>query len=85
MKCGVVIAAPKEEISGKDFVVEWLPSKERTRFQRGSTGGKLYDSGTIYWLWSIIRIHSNFCYSIIIDSPALKRGRVSAGDMNQMD
>ena len=36
-----MIAAPKEEISGKDFVVEWLASKERTRFQRGSTGGKL--------------------------------------------
>jgi len=36
-----VIAAPKEEMSGKYFVVEWLPTKERTRFQRGSTGGKI--------------------------------------------
>ena len=36
-----MIVAPKEEISGKDFVVEWLGSKERTRFQRGNTGGKL--------------------------------------------
>ncbi len=36
-----MIAAPKEEMSGKYFVVEWLPTKERTRFQRGSTGGKI--------------------------------------------
>jgi len=36
-----VIAAPKEEISGKDFVVEWLASNERSRFQRVITGGKL--------------------------------------------
>lgn len=36
-----MIAAPKEEISGKCVVVEWLPSKEHIRVQRINPEGKM--------------------------------------------
>lgn len=35
MKNGLVVAAPKDEISGR-ILVEWLPTKERTRHERSS-------------------------------------------------
>ena len=37
-KIGLVVAAPKEEIYGR-ILVEWHPSKERTRHQRSDSDG----------------------------------------------
>ena len=35
---GLVVASPKDEVSGK-ILIEWHPSKERTRHQRSSSDG----------------------------------------------
>ncbi len=35
-----MISAPKEEVLGR-IVVEWLPSNERTLYQRTNIGGKM--------------------------------------------